>query len=260
MALASSSGFLLQSSAPEFLPARNLKSCGNPGWAAGRLCSRGPGSLLHRLLVAFGKRCQHLRGQKWNGPQTERVKDGGISTHMAQRPEVVRVCAPAEKRNCKQSRAADLASFAWLWAPLSPFAPEAPTVDFSHGTHFTLGMQNARLIQCKMQNAGKPTHNKETDAGQSKGCTDWNRILEKMGLLTYKHEKQEIEFSTLASVRARKEEPEQEAAAQEQLMPRHLCVMRIAPAPAPAPAAVQLLLGGGNYCQRRTRSPGVLKS
>lgn len=89
-------------------------------------------------------------------------------------------------------------------------------------------------------------------------CTDWNRILEKMGLLTYKHEKQEIEFSTLASVRARKEEPEQEAAAQEQLMPRHLCVMRIAPAP--APAAVQLLFGGGNYCQRRTRSPGVLKS
>jgi len=51
MALASSSGFLLQSSAPEFLPARNLKSCGNPGWAAGRLCSRGPGSRKRTYFV-----------------------------------------------------------------------------------------------------------------------------------------------------------------------------------------------------------------
>jgi len=87
-------------------------------------------------------------------------------------------------------------------------------------------------------------------------------VSEKIGLLTYKHEKQEIEFSTLASVRARKEEPEA-AAAQEQLMPRHLCVMRIAPSTI-APAAVQLfLVGCGNYCQRRTRvlesqSPEVL--
>jgi len=81
-------------------------------------------------------------------------------------------------------------------------------------------------------------------------------VSEKIGLLTYKHEKQEIEFSTLASVRARKEEPEAgeaAAAAQEQLMPRHLCVMRIAPSTI-APAAVQLfLVGCGNYCQRRTR-------
>lgn len=199
-----------------------------------------------------------------------------------------RVCPRREQREEWRSGAEDLGfPLTVLLIRLFPFS-----LSTSHVAHFTLGMQNARLIQCKMQNA-KQTNTEQAGkwglqrtknalrifAGTRLICLFFREHLKgesvlkvtqnlkityikyqcclmlimlwffnillfylsflkfknispcaeigvgaskKIGLLTYKHEKQEIEFSTLASVRARKEEAE---SAQEQLMPRHLCVI-----------------------------------
>jgi len=80
-------------------------------------------------------------------------------------------CVPPRRKGAATGAAgaaeADLGSFGLHCVPLHPFL----LLDFSHGTHFTLGMQNARLIQCKMQNARQTRTQPENRRGNEGGSS-----------------------------------------------------------------------------------------